>query len=219
MNSDRPDTAREETSETSLSSINSSQFARARNLTEEQNDEAGDARSVVERVGLCYSWMVRGWYLKGRTDKALAEVWGVAVPTVWGYSSEALRLFKRELIAKSRDELLAELIMRIGAIGQDALERTEEVLSDGVPVEVRRPDHRTALRAAEATGELLGLKIQRHHHVVSPAELTTDQIVAQLEAQGVKVQMPLLEATAETVSERAGTAQGEANGDEEKETE
>jgi hypothetical protein len=152
----------------------------------------------MERVELCYGWMVRGWYVRGRTDKDLAEVWGITPAAVRSYSAEAGRLFQRELVSKSRDQLLSELIMRIGAIGQDALERTEEVLSDGVPVEVRRPDHRTALRAAEATGELLGLKIQRHHHVHSPAEMTTAEIVAQLEAQGVKVQMPaLVEATAE----------------------
>lgn len=164
---------------------------------------AREAVDVEQRVELICDWMARGRYEKGKTHRELAGVWGCDVRTVKNYAAEARRMLARELLSRSRDELLAELLVRVSFIGQDALERREEVaLQSGAVVEVKRPDHRTALRAAEATGELLGLKVQRHHHTHSAAELTTEQIVQQLEQHGVRVQMPALtETTGETVEE------------------
>lgn len=157
------------------------------------HSRAREAVTVEARVDLICEWMARGRYEKGKTDRELSRVWSVDVRTVRNYSAEARRLLARELTSRSRDELLAELLARVSFIGQDALQRTEEVVSvKGEVVEVRRPDHRTALRAAEATGELLGLKIQRHHHTVTAGEMTTDEILAQLNAHGVRVEMPRL---------------------------
>lgn len=185
--------------------------SRARELSPEQRNEAVAAETRVQRMELIHDWMVRGWYQKGRTDKVLAALWGVARSTVWAYSSDAVAVLRRELTAKTREELLAELLTRIQAIGQSSLERTEEVVTvQGEVVEVRRPDHRTALRAAEATGELLGLKVQRHQHTVTAQQLTTEQIVEQLRAQGVAIQLPsLVESTGTEATEPAEPAESE----------
>jgi hypothetical protein len=171
-------------------------------MSAEQKATALATTTVPFRVELIFEWMVTGEYVRGRSDKALADLWEVDLTTVHRYSAEANRILTRELISKSREELLAELVNRIANIGQNALERTEEVaLQSGAVVEVRRPDHRTALRAAEAAGELLGLKVQRHHHTVQASELTTEQIIAQLAAQGVRVELPAVETTGEPVEE------------------
>lgn len=169
-------------------------------------------KDLADRVELICAWMAKGWYQPGDW-KPLARVWGVSESAVGTYAAEARRMLARELLAKSRDELLAELLARISFLGQDSLERTEEVaLQSGAVVEVRRPDHRTALRAAEATGELLGLKVQRHHHVVTAGEMTTEQIIEQLRAQGVRVELPVL-TSGETVEEHGDEkAKKEAGG-------
>lgn len=166
-------------------------ISRAGELTQEQVAEAKATLTPADRADMIHDWMVRGWYVKGKTHKQLAKVWGLAPSSVRHYSTEAIHRFRKELLDKSRDELLAELLLRMSAIGQDALERTEEVVdAKGEIHEVRRPDHRTALRAAEATGELLGLKVQRHHHTVTAGELTNEQLVEQLRAHGVQVVLP-----------------------------
>lgn len=155
--------------------------------------------SVEQRVSIICSWMARGLYQPGSADD-LAPVWSVTPEAVRKYAAEARRMLARELTSKSRDELLAELLSRISFLGEEARNRTEEVaLQSGQVVEVRRPDHRTALRAAEATGELLGLKVQRHQHTITAGELTTDQIVEQLQQHGVRVELPALEASGEEV--------------------
>lgn len=189
-------------------------ISRAGDLTPEQVEEALSHKAPADRADMIHDWMVRGWYVKGRTHKQLAKVWGIVPSSVRHYSTEAVHRFRKELLSKNRDELLAELLLRIGAIGQDALERTEEVVDGKGDVhEVRRPDHRTALRAAEATGELLGLKVQRHHHTVTAGELTTEQIVAQLQAHGVEVRLPVLTSGVEvTEPDAAAQKEDERNG-------
>jgi hypothetical protein len=177
--------------------------SRARELSPDLHREAASAVEVSARIELIHDWMLRGTYLKGRTDKALTKVWGVARSTVWGYSAHAVRLLRKELTERTREELLAELLARVSAIGQDALERTEEVVTvAGEVVEVRRPDHRTALRAVEATGELLGLKVQRHEHRVMAEQMTTEQIIEQLKAHGVQVALPATDTTGETIADK-----------------
>lgn len=178
--------------------------SRARELSPELLAEAARATDKTLRIELIHDWMLRGVYLKGRTDKALAEAWGCARSTVWSYSAESVRLLRRDLSEQSREELLASLLAKVSAIGQSALERTEEVVSvKGDVVEVRRPDHRTALRAAEATGELLGLKVQRHEHRVMAEQMTTEQIIEQLKAHGVQVALPITTTTTgEEVAEK-----------------
>lgn len=175
--------------------------------SDEQKQQLSSCADVAQKVETLCVWMAKGWYTPG-SDAAVARVWGCAPDTVRGIAAEARRMLARELLSKSRDELLAELLARIAYLGQDALDRREEVVTvKGDVVEVRRPDHRTALRAAEATGELLGLKIQRHQHSITASELTTEQILEQLRQHGVRVEMPVL-TTGEEVAE-PGTAQEE----------
>ncbi len=182
--------------------------SRARNpYTAEQKQQLSWAGTLEQRVELICSWMARGWYQPG-DGPGLARFWEVSETSVARYAAEARRMLARELLSKSRDELLAELLARISYLGQDALTRTEEVaLQNGQVLEVRRPDHRTALRAAEATGELLGLRVQRHHHVISAGDLTEAQIIEQLRAQGVEVKLPTAQLT---------TTAEEATGDDDK---
>ena len=87
-------------------------------------------------------------------------------------------------------------------MGQSALERTEEVVTvKGDVVEVRRPDHRTALRALEVEVDLFGLRVQRHHHTVTAGELTTEQIHEQLRQHGYQLTPPMVEASGEEITE------------------
>lgn len=159
-------------------------------LTTDQEQELSRAVTVAERTELIFEWMARGYYLPG-SDRTLAALWQVDRATVRKYAAESCRRLMRELVGKSRDQLLTELLVRIQSIGQAALERTEEtVTADGDVVEVRRPDMRTALRSAEAMGELLGLRVQRHHHTHGAEQLTEAQIIEQLRQHGVRVELP-----------------------------
>ena len=176
-----------------LSIRSASDRSRARDpYSDEQREQLLAAASVEERVEVILQWMVRGWY-QPASYVHLAKVWGVSERHASQYAAEARRVLSRELLSKSRDELLAELLARIAFLGGESRNRTEEALTmKGDVVELRRPDLRSALRAAEVQGELLGLKVQRHHHTVQATELTTDQIIEQLRAQGVRVELPVL---------------------------
>lgn len=171
--------------------------------SDEQKRQLLCCTTVEQKVELLCAWMVRGWYQPGGWA-ALARVWEVSERHVQQYAAEARRMLSRELLSQSRDELLAELLARLSFLGEEARTRTEEALTmSGDVVTVRRPDVRAAIRAAEAQGELLGLKVQRHHHVHA-GELTTEQIVEQLEKHGVQVKLPALTTTAEEVTEDNG---------------
>ena len=194
--------AKRKQSKKALSIRSAADRSRAREpYSDEQKQQLLQATSVEHRVETICAWMVRGWY-QPADYVALARVWGVNERHASQYAAEARRMLARELLSKSADELRAELLARMAYIGQDALTRTEEAVTvKGDIVTVRRPDHRTALRAAEAQSELLGLKVQRHHHVITAGELTTEQIIEQLAAQGVRVELPVpVLTTGETVT-------------------
>lgn len=183
--------------------------SRARDLlAPEHQAEATRCANAAAKVQLIHDWMLTGVYVKGKTDRALAALWGCTRSNVWNYSTEAWRLLSRQLQGATKEELVAALQARIAAVGQSALERTEEVVTvKGDVVEVRRPDHRTALRALEVEVDLFGLRVQRHHHTVTAGELTTEQIHEQLRQHGYQLTPPMVEASGEEVTERTGAAQ------------
>jgi hypothetical protein len=177
-------------------------------LNSEQRLEAARCVTSAAKAQLIHDWMLTGVYVKGKTDRALAEVWGCARSTVWNHSAFAWRLLNQQLQGATKEELTAALQARIAAVGQSALERTEEVVTvQGDVVEVRRPDHRTALRALEVEADLFGLRVHRHHHTVTAEQLTTEQIHEQLRQHGYQLTPPTVEASGEEVTDRTGAGQ------------
>lgn len=177
-------------------------------LNSEQRHEAAQCVTSTAKAQLIHDWMLTGVYVKGKTDRALAEVWGCARSTVWNHSAFAWKLLNQQLKGATKEELVAALQARIAAVGQSALERTEEVVTvKGDVVEVRKPDHRTALRALEVEADLFGLRVHRHHHTVTAEQLTTEQIHEQLRAHGYELTPPTVETSGEEVTERTGAAQ------------
>jgi hypothetical protein len=107
---------------------------------------------------------------------------------------EAVRAYQR-VLEEEPGELLAELVLRIHSIGQDALERTEEYVDrNGDKHTLRKPDHRSALQAAVEVAELAGLRKQRIE--LDVRTMSDEQITEQLRAHGVEVR--LIEMTGES---------------------
>jgi hypothetical protein len=162
-------------------------------LTEQQAGEATAAHTLQDRVALIHGWMVAGVYHKGCTARLLAAAWGVDRSTVHGYSSQAVGILRRELGGQTRAELLTEIVTRIGAIGEKALLNRREVLDGNGDVrELRSPDYRSAIRAAESQAELLGLALQPQrvvatadHQLVEHAALPAGLTLAEQLADGV----------------------------------
>lgn len=132
-------------------------------VSESFNSRARGADSPAKRVQFCYDLMARNEWRSGRTDRELAEAWGVARATVWGYSSQASRLVKMQL--GDGDEMRERLAALMMTVSQAAVERTEEVATAlGEVITVRKPDMRTALSALAEIRDTFGLKVQKHEH-------------------------------------------------------
>lgn len=155
---------------------------------------AARATSKAEQVNFIILAMRRGVYHRGLTTRAMAKLWSLSEVAVADREVEALRAVQR-VIEEQPGELLAELVLRVQSIGQDALERTEEyVNAKGQKHTIRKPDHRTALQAAIEIAELAGLRKQRVE--IDVRTLSDEQIAEQLRAHGVEVRR-LVETTGE----------------------
>lgn len=151
------------------------------------------ACTKAEQVNFIILALRRGVYHRGHTTLAMARLWSIDETAVVAREVEALRAVQR-VIEEEPGELLAELVLRVHSIGQDALERTEEyVNAKGEKHTIRKPDHRTALQAAVEIAELAGLRKTRVE--IDVRTLSEEQIHAQLRAHGVEVR--LIETTAE----------------------
>lgn len=127
------------------------------------HSRAREADNAAKRVQFCYDLMARNEWRSGNTDRELAEAWGVARATVWGYSTQASRLVKMQL--GDGEEMRERLAGQMLAVAQAAVERTEEVATAfGDVVKVRKPDMRTALSALAEIRDTFGLKVQKHEH-------------------------------------------------------
>ena len=137
-------------------------------------------------------WLV-GLMLAGRfpwgTDKILAPLWGCHEASVRDIAAGARRTYMAligRLGTQAGEEFKAAILSQLAFIGQDALERREEVVDGmGNVHSVRRPDHRTARQALVDMAELAGFKVQRHE--VNVTKLTEEQIRAQLREYGIEV--------------------------------
>jgi len=164
-----------------------------------------DARELHDR-GDRVAYLV-GLMFDGRfawtTTSELAELWRCGRATARDYAAEARRHYIREIDRAGRDDYRARIMAGIEHVGRDALERTEQVIDGlGNKHTIRKPDHRTALRALTDLAQLGGLLV--HKHEVTVSELTEEEIRAQLRAHGLEVK------TIETTAEPA-LGQGEAH--------
>jgi hypothetical protein len=173
-------------------------------LSAEWQDRAALAVTKAEQVNFMILAMRRGIYQRGHTTLAMAKLWALDEGTVEAREVEAVRAVQR-IIEEQPGDLLAELVLRVHGIGQDALERTEEYVDRfGHVHTLRKPDHRSALQAAMDVAELAGLRKQRIE--VDVRTLSDEQITEQLRAHGVEVRV------IETTAEPAGPvpSEGEA---------
>lgn len=165
--------------------------------------------ALADRVGYLLELMLDAAFHWKTTDE-LAAVWGCDPATVRAYAAEARRHYIREIDRSGRDDYRARLMSRIEFVGRDALERTEEVIDGmGDKHTIRKPDHRTALRALTDLAQLGGLLV--HKHEVTVSELTEEEIRAQLRAHGLEVKT-ILETTAEPALGQGETHDGSDDG-------
>lgn len=133
------------------------------------------------RVEFVWDLFVHGEYVRGRTDKELAAIWGIGVDAVHQYSAVASKLLRLQFAPERHEEIKATLLNRILRIGDEAANRTEQVLDiKGRRRTVRRPDMRTALAAVVEFAQLLGIRTTKHEHRVTTADLSDAELHAKL---------------------------------------
>lgn len=156
-------------------------------LRPETMSRAREAAEKVDRIALIEDMMVQLEWVTGKSARLLAEVWGCARSTVEGYSSEASRNIKRGF--GSPEEAEGKILGYLEGFIEKCQTRTEEVVdAQGNVHVVHRPDHRTALRAAENIIEVLGVRAPNKLEIIERAQkLTDEQIAEQLRLQGYEL--------------------------------
>ena len=102
---------------------------------------------------------------------------GLTEWTVAEYAKEAARLLR---IFWSDESARANLIGRIQKLGEDAANRTEEVLDkEGNKVTVSKPDHKSAITAANSLTAILGMTRQTVDVKVSYEKMSDAQLWAE----------------------------------------
>jgi len=145
---------------------------------------------IIESIAL---EMSAGKWHPFRSVRELARRTGVSLSNAQKYCAEASRLLR---IGWGQDEAKVAVIERISFLGQDALDRIEEM---GVfntetkcveVVQLRKPDHRTALNAAKHLADILGLSGANSEVVVRYQQMSDSDLwreaqrfVAQLRGQ------------------------------------
>ncbi len=152
-------------------------------LTQALEISPARAESSDLRVDMVWDMMVRGEYVRGKTDRELAAVWGIGVDAVQQYTAIAGKLLRLQFAPERHEEIRATLLHRIAHLGHAAEHRTEEVVDiKGNVHEVRRPDLRTALASAVEFAQLLGIRTNKHEHKVTTADLSDAELHARLAA-------------------------------------
>lgn len=115
----------------------------------------GSTRQKDEILKVIAAKMASGTWRPYRGVRDLALQFDMPLHNAQVYVAEASRLIR---LSWGGEEAKAAVIERIQQIGTAAEFRTEEVaLQDGTVVQVRKPDFRAALRAAETLATITGL--------------------------------------------------------------
>lgn len=103
-----------------------------------------DADVVVAQVTEISELMAGGRWIRGRTERKIALKWGVAVNVVQNRAAEARRLVQHAYtnLEELRGLILAQL--------------------EGIAVEQRRKEARTAVAALTSIAQIAGLIVTRH---------------------------------------------------------
>ncbi len=135
------------------------------------------------RVEFVWDMMREGEYVRGKTDKELAQLWGIGVDAVHQYTAVASKLLRLQFAPERNEETRAILLNRIQRIGEAAMNRVEEVVDiKGEVRQVLRPDMRTALASVVEFAQLLGIRTTKHEHKITTADLSDAELAAKLAA-------------------------------------
>lgn len=146
------------------------------------------------RVELVLDMMAHGIW-QPKLARELAQVWSIGVDAVQQYSSAASRVLRLQFAPERNEEIRGVVLARLWTLGNEARDRTEEVVdAKGEVHTVRRPDMRTALAAVIGFAEVMGIKTNKHEVRVSPTELSDAELhqkLAELVGENPQVQEKL----------------------------
>ncbi len=146
-------------------------------LAQAQTISPARVESSDLRVEFVWDMMIAGEYIRGRTDKELARVWGIGVDAVHQYTAVASKLIRLQYAPERNEETKALMLHRILHIGEASMNRTEEVVDvKGNIHEVRRPDMRTALASIVEFSQLLGIRTNKHEVRVTASDLSDAEL-------------------------------------------
>ncbi len=134
------------------------------------------------RVELVLDLMAHGHW-RAHTHRELASLWGIGPEAVRAYSTAASKVLKLQFSPERNEEIRSVVLARLWTLGDEARNRTEEVVDvKGEVHEVRRPDMRTALASVVAFAEVMGIKTNKHEHRVSVTDLSDTELQERLAA-------------------------------------
>jgi hypothetical protein len=100
--------------------------------------------------------MLEARWRVGRSHKAYAERYGVAVATVEGWAAQASRFLRK--CRGNEEEFRERILASIEHVVSSALSRKRTIpRQDGSQIEVADPDHRSALQGLELSARVYGL--------------------------------------------------------------
>lgn len=166
--------------------------------------------AIIEAIAL---EMAEGSWRPFKSVRELAARTGIGLSNAQRYCAEATRLLR---LSWGQEEAKVAVLERIAQIGRAAETRTEEMgvfntdTKSVEVVELKKPDHRTALAAAKHLADILGLsgansEVVVRYQQMSDSELyqETQRFVAQL--QGKTLTNDGIETSGEDVPEPAET--------------
>lgn len=142
----------------------------------------GSTRQKDEILKTIVDKMISGQWLPYRSVRELALSHDMEMANAEKYVCEASRLIR---LSWGGEEAKAAIIERIAQIGRAAEFRTEEAIKmDGEIVSVRKPDHRTALRAAETLASIVGLTGPTADVIIRLQQMSDGELWAEAERFG-----------------------------------
>ncbi len=160
----------------------------------------GSTRQKDEILRVIADQMAAGTWRPYRGVRDLALRFDMPLSNAQHYVAEASRLVR---LSWGGEEAKAAVIERIQQIGTAAEFRTEEVaLQDGTVVQVRKPDFRSALRAAETLATITGLTGATADVIIKFQQMSDHELWLEAERYGKQLNLqgkPIHDTTAETL--------------------
>jgi hypothetical protein len=154
------------------------------------NPEAGaqgSTRQKDEILKTIAKQMAAGTWRPYHGVRALALQYDMPLASAQQYVADASRLVR---LSWGGEEAKAAIIERIQQIGTGAEFRTEEVaLQDGTVVQVRKPDYRSALRAAETLAAITGLTGATADVVIKFQQMSDHELWLEAERYGKQLNL------------------------------